>query len=581
MRFFADARKRWFLLALAWVVLVLLGFGGFVEQSRVEDSGRSVLDNLYLTMQLAVLSYGDTSSSLNWRLEVARFAAPLMATGTLIQAASVVFRDQFERLRLRRFRGHTVVCGLGVSGTRLALALAAEGRQVVGVDPNPAGPGLATLRAHDIPCLAGDPTDGEVLHAVRLDRASGLVALCATDALNVAVAMAARRVPRPRRAVDLRCTVHLDDAELTEFLRGSGLGGDEAVRVEFFNLHDRGARALLAEHLVLEPGTTPHLVVVGLGQLGRSLVVAAAQQWAEVGAGRLVVTVVDREASSRWLSLGMQHPGLVDVVDVELLSFDVEAPTPAGLAELTERVTLVRPALVAVVLDDESLALATGLFLQRLLDDGDIPVVVRTRGDQGLGEVVASEVAGEPRFPGLELFPLLDRACSPALIEGGVREQLARAVYEDHLARAGVRGVYEPPWQDLSDEQRELSREAADGLVDQVAAIGFELMPLRHWGGTRDPFSAAEVEALAESDHDRWRERREAAGWRYGEVRDEAQLVTPQLVPWKDLAPKWREYNLSRIRAMPVLLARAGFELAREEVRVASAASQPGTGPPS
>jgi hypothetical protein len=560
--FLSDERRRWYLLAAGWVVLIILGFTGFVAQSAVEH--RTFLDNLYLTLQLAVLNYGGGGGDLNWRLEVARFAAPLMAMGTLFQAASVVFREQFERYRLSSFRGHTVVCGLGMSGTRLALALAQDGRPVIGVDQDAHGSGIGALRAHGIPVLAGDPTDPSVLRSVRLERASSLVALCTSDATNVAIATAARRVPRQRRAVDLRCSVHLEDAELTEFLRGSGLGGNETVRIEFFNMHERGARALVAEHLVLEPGTAPHLVVVGLGQLGRSVLLVAAQRWAEVGDGPLTATLVDREAASRMQALEMQHPGLVEAVRAHLLTFDVEAPSRDGLAELTKRLADVRPGLVAVVLDDESTALATALFLHRTIDDPTIPVVVRTRGDAGLGASVRmDDEEGEERFPGLRLFPLLDRTCSPALMDGGVREELARALYEDHLSRAAARGVVDPAWSELTDEEREAAREAADGLIDALDENGFELLPLRHWGTPTVAFTPDETRRMAERDHNRWRARRGSDGWRYGRVRDAREKVTPQLVPWDELAPQWHEYNLTRIQALPTILARSGFELGR------------------
>lgn len=564
MAWLSDERRRWYLLAVGWVVLIVLGFTGFLAQSTGPGVERTLLDNLYLTLQLAVLSYGGSDGDLNWRLEVARFAAPLMAMGTLFQAASVVFREQFERYRLSGFRGHTVVCGLGAAGTRLALSLAQAGRPVVGVDQDAHGSGVAALRAHRIPAFAGDPTDPAVLRAVRLERASSLVALCSSDATNVSIATAARKVPRPRRAVDLRCSVHLEDAELTQYLRGSGLGGDETVRIEFFNMHERGARALVAEHLVLRPGTNPHLVVVGLGQLGRAVLLVAAQQWAEVGEGPLTATLVDQAAPARMQALEMQHPGLVDAVASCLVTIDIEAPTRDGLAELTKRLTEVRPSLVAVVLDDESTALATALYLHRTIDDPTVPVVVRTRGDAGLSASVGvDDEAGDPRFPGLRLFPMLDRTCSPALVDGGVREQLARALYEDHLVRAAARGVADPAWSELTDDEREAAREAADGLIDALEANGFELQPLRHWGEPTVAFSPEETRRLAERDHDRWRARRGSDGWRYGTVRDARRKVTPQLVPWDELKPEWHEYNLTRVQAIPTILARTGFEVAR------------------
>lgn len=559
-----DKRRRWYLLALLWVVLMVVGVGGFVEQTRDEGLDRGFLDHLYLTLQLALLDYSGDGTDLNWRLEVARFAAPLMATGTLLQAASSVFREQLQRFEAGRSRGHVVVAGLGLSGTRLALELARQGRKVVGVDADPQSRGLAALRAHDVPAILGDPADPTVLRAARVDRAESVVALCDTDAQNVAVASAARKVPRRSRATDLRCAVHLEDAELTDLLSGSGMGGDLDVRAEFFNLHQVGARALLGEHLTIEPGRRVHLVVVGLGRLGRALVVAAAQRWAEVGDGPLQATLVDVAAGDRWHVLEMQHPSLVEGVEATFLELDVEAPGREGLAALLERLTEVPPTLVAVVLDDEALALSTGIYLRRLVDDEAVPVVVRTRGERGLGEVVAAQQAADPgRLAGLRLFPLIDRACTPALVEGGLREQLAAGLWTDHVARAAVRGVVQEPWSALTDEERERGRNAADGLIDAIAGLGFELFPLRRWGGGPVPFSPEEMLQLAQRDHDRWRAERAAEGWRYGEARDEAGRITPQLVPWDQLRPEWRDYNLSRIAALPELFARAGLELVR------------------
>jgi hypothetical protein len=123
--------------------------------------------------------------------------------------------------------------------------------------------------------------------------------------------------------------------------------------------------------------------------------------------------------------------------------------------------------------------------------------------------------------------------------------------------------VVDPPWSSLSEDQREAGREAADGLVDALNENGFELLPLRHWGAPTVPFTQDETLAMAIRDHDRWRARRGSDGWRYGVPRNEGERVTPQLVPWEELESDWHDYNLTRIQAMPGILARAGFEVAR------------------
>ena len=76
-------------------------------------------------------------------------------------------------------------------------------------------------------------------------------------------------------------------------------------------------------------------------------------------------------------------------------------------------------------------------------------------------------------------------------------------------------------------------------------------------------FTPDETARLAQRDHDRWRVRRRLDGWRYATVRDAREKVTPQLVPWDELLPEWQDYNLTRIQAMPAILARTGFEVRR------------------
>ena len=85
-------------------------------------------------------------------------------------------------------------------------------------------------------------------------------------------------------------------------------------------------------------------------------------------------------------------------------------------------------------------------------------------------------------------------------------------------------------------------------------------MPLRRWGAPRTTFAEHEVELLAAREHERWRTDRIAAGWSYGEVRDDAAKKNPLLVPWTDVTDGTRASNLEAARALPMMLARAGFE---------------------
>src|SRR5688572_7417350 len=302
MRLLRSARIRWYILAGLWLAVLILGIGGFLEQSSESGEPRSFLDQLYLTLQLATLDYDGSSGPMNWRLEVCRFVVPLMAAGTVLQTASVVFLDEFNRFRVGRSADHTVVAGLGDVGRRLVQALAESGERVVAVDPDPARVKAVTEADDRVDGLVGDPSEAATLHRVRVARARRLVIAAGSDASNVAVASAASQVAAEQRGsrAALRVAVQLSDAELATVLRAADLDAAGAVRLSYFSLHERAARALLADHA---PFTIeePRPMVVGLGQFGRSLVLAMGLQWAHQRPGtKLPLTLVDAHAPGRW-----------------------------------------------------------------------------------------------------------------------------------------------------------------------------------------------------------------------------------------------------------------------------------------
>src|SRR5690606_22405558 len=146
-----------------------------------------------------------------------------------------------------------------------------------------------------VPVVLGDPTDTSVLAAARVDRAVRVVAATPSDGVNVAIASALRGQPPRSGRPPLRCSVRLTDGDLAHLLRSTELAGDDPIRVEFFNVHERAAHALNAQHPLLPEaaaaaGRRAHLLLLGLGQFGGAVLVTAAQRWAERGEQPLAVT---------------------------------------------------------------------------------------------------------------------------------------------------------------------------------------------------------------------------------------------------------------------------------------------------
>jgi hypothetical protein len=167
----------------------------------------------------------------------------------------------------------------------------------------------------------------------------------------------------------------------------------------------------------------------------------------------------------------------------------------------------------------------------------------------------------------LRVFPFLDRTCTVSAVDAGIREQLSRAVHEQYLADStdtGGSSDLRRPWDDLADDQRDPSRRRVDGVIRDLDALGYALLPLRRWGAPVIELTADDVTLLAQREHERWRLDRQAAGWTWAPTRDNVAKHNPLLVAWNELSDDARRLNVDAARALPAMLARAGYEPMRK-----------------
>jgi hypothetical protein len=121
---------QWLAIGLLGIIAAILGFVGFQKYYVSLNEARSVWDIFYSTLRLFTLEF-DAAGKLPWELQVSRFLAPAVVVYTAIKAIFVIFREQFQQLRLRFVNNHVVICGLGNMGQLLISAFCEQGYQVV------------------------------------------------------------------------------------------------------------------------------------------------------------------------------------------------------------------------------------------------------------------------------------------------------------------------------------------------------------------------------------------------------------------------------------------------------------------
>ena len=509
-----------------------------------------------------------------------RWLFTIVALFTLSKVWAALFGDQLVLLRIRRLRDHAVVCGLGDTGTALATALHAAGIPVVALERIASG-GVTTCRERGVLTHVGDGREPDVLRLLRIERARFLVAVAGDDGTNAEIVARTRALLAGRENSPLTCLLHLQDLGLYRLMREVELAGDEpgCVRLECFNLLERAAAVLLDEQPFPERGAAagvPHVLVVGVGRLGHSLIAHAARRW-NTEAGRPRVTAIDAEASGRVARLLAMQPAVSKRFEVAPLLLDpADAQFTSGrfLAEIESETPVDA---VYVCLPDDGAALAAALALRAAFGGRSVPIAVRTRRDVGLASLMDGVETRDTLRSTLCVFPLLERTCTADLVLRGTHEILAQAIHGVYLQEAREKGregdrPSSKPWHELADPFKESSRRQADHTQAMLRAVGCRIGPLGDWDQASFEFRPAEIDRMARMEHARWSDERKREGWAFGAKRDDVRKHNPLLVSWEDLPEEVREENRDAIRALPALLARADFAIVREREAAISSA---------
>lgn len=566
-------------LALATIAVFVLGTIGFQQYMSGHDRQGSVIDSFYRTLTLFELDGYDVEPPIPWAMEVARFLAPALLGYAVFRGVMAVFRSQFELAGIRLLtRGHVVVAGLGEMGLRLAAAFRSQGFRVIAIEVDEAGGHIQSARERGIVVLGGDARDPRMLSKARVDHARYLIAVCGEDGRNVEVGVSAARLTAGRRAGVLHALVHLQEPGLWRMLKAEAITrlGHQALRMEFFNAFETGARILLDERPPFPRASgpdgprRPHVLVVGLEGLGDALVLNIARRWQnsqprEGEQLRLSILVADAEQARARLEA--RYPELGRICDLRAISAPVGVELQRGALDVDQSDGH-HVGAVYISLSGEAKALEVALALRARPELQAVPFAVAVNT---AGTGLATMLHDDPETThGVYGFGVLERALRVEPILRGTNDALARAKHEEYVRHQLARGVpmgdgLMVPWEDLDEQWKEANRAFADGIGAQLAAADCILVPapLIDPYGPLFSFTTEELERLARSEHDRWVADKARNGWRYGPIRDDAAKVHPLMVSWEALEETERDKDREPVREVPEMLARAGFEIVR------------------
>jgi len=550
--------------ALALVLIVLglaavalgLGYAGLAAfVAHQPGLGRSWPDILFDDVQLFVLQAPlNGPGPYSFPLQAARFLAPGTTILAGVETLLVLLSEQLRSWRAAAASRHSIVTGDGPAALELSRRLRLDHRKVVLVCTTEAA--AAQARLYRLLDVSGDPTDVATLRAAGLRRASEVYACTERSTTNAATALRALEVSQRRRR-PLATYAQVRDAEICAALRARRIGaeGDPRFRLDFFSIEEVAAKELLDRHPLPDgDGTAARVVIVGFGWLGRAVLREVARR-RKPGGPRVAVLVQDDNPKDA-------HGFVKRFAAVRencVVSFE-DRTAPVVLADDA-------PTLMLVCLSDNEEALSAGLTAAHSVADRSDRVVICLGEPTPFDSVLTGDKALLDDVEGrLTVFDVLEEACMPELIRADLNDRLARAIHQGYLETCEAQGDSPEhnksmrPWERLPDDLRQSNFAQASHLGTKLGSIHCVITP------ESDPphdfaFTDAEIEELAEMEHDRWTRERRAVGYEYGPKRDARHH--PDLVDWVQLSERAKDRDREAVRGIPAMLELAGFQILR------------------
>ncbi len=194
--FDAAQRSRLVRAALALLVVVLFGTGGF---ALVQDEW-DVWKSLYFTLiTITTVGYGDygltpAGERFATVLLIVGIATATYAFGQFVQAAisyQLAWRHRVQK-NIDHLRDHFIICGLGRVGKTVCQRLAASSMPFVVIDKN--ADRFSWARDHGYLALNGSGTEDEYLIKAGIKFARGVVCATGTDSANIVTTLSAREL---------------------------------------------------------------------------------------------------------------------------------------------------------------------------------------------------------------------------------------------------------------------------------------------------------------------------------------------------------------------------------------------------
>jgi hypothetical protein len=331
-------------IGVLYCICLILGYFGLTAYNQLVGANVIFINNLYHILQLFVMNTSFEDIRLPISLDIARFMAPALLAGTILNLIFTRMKESFIDLYVKLFfKNHVIFCGLGRKSYKLIDQYLGD-KKVIVIEIDPNNPFLPALASKKLRIIMGSADNPKVLIRANILNACELFALTDKDEININLCKQVMTLyDQKSKSNRLKIILHLSDFEnlltFKNYQKNNFAGNKEKsdnpdgkgsthISYYVFNLYEKAASYLVDKYrpdyqLTVDSKENPpmHVLVHGLNEIGQPIIAELAIMYHFANLKKTIVTIVDDNIYEKRRQLLAKFPAIESLLDINYFEF--------------------------------------------------------------------------------------------------------------------------------------------------------------------------------------------------------------------------------------------------------------------
>ncbi len=577
----SDPKKLYRILVLTVVGTLVFGLWGFVIYESRNDPSKSpdYFTLFYYSCQLLIGHGVHLEKEIPWQLHAGRiFGLIFLFTAGLTAFALFAHQEMMSiRLKLKWRRNHVVICGLGDMGFRLAKSARHNGKFVVAIEKKEENTSIEQASNNGILVIEGDATEMSVLRQGRVCRAKYIMACCAEDETNVAIASRICELMRlSKRKSTLICRILLKNDDVLDVLKDHAywmkvkeIPNNYQINFSDLDYHNVVARQCFnqfpMDYMSIDKNSKGkvHVVILGFERMGQHI----ALQTARLGHfanttdwnAKIRMTIMDDDIEAKYKTFYSHYKKIDRICDITLRNSTNLDDIAVNQDELTTFIICFEKDSIAD--DDRNMEKSISFYLTH--NNAKIQILSYQCTNTGYAGLFQAKMRKDDKYPKLGAFGMIEDVYTWDVLIHENHDRMAKLIHENYLHTAEISDPeavkVHPNWDNLAEVFRESNRQVADHLPIKLRAIGYHYEKKKKSKKSLELINDDDVLLLAKMEHKRFCAERWLDGWELADITDRLRKLNSTLKCWEDLEEKDRVKDIDQVKKTIPMLDSFGY----------------------